>query len=62
MPENPHVRFFDRGHGGYALAEVTPDLWRTDIKALEFATRRDAPIATIASFVVEAGNPDLRPV
>ena len=61
LPENPHVRFFDGRHGGYMTAEVTPDAWRTDVRQLDSVTTPDAPIATIASFVVENGSPGLRP-
>jgi alkaline phosphatase D len=60
LPENPHIRFFDARHGGYVLCEVTPETWRGDFRVLDFLTRPDAPIATVSSWVVEAGRPGLQ--
>lgn len=61
LPENPHVKFFDGRHGGYLSCEVTPDLWRTDVRVLTAVAKPDMPIATIASYAVEAGNPGVVP-
>ena len=55
LPENPFIKFFN-GQRGYVRCEVTPELWRSDYRVVEYVTRRGAPISTRASFVVEAGK------
>ena len=57
---NPHVKYFDARHG-YVRCELTADRWQTDICALETVADPAAPVATIASFVVEAGRPGAVP-
>ena len=41
--------------------ELTPDLWRTDMKLADSIEDRDSPVRTIASFVVEDGQPGVKP-
>jgi alkaline phosphatase D len=62
LPENPHVRFYEGERRGYVRCEVTPTAWRSDYQMLESATTPDAPISTLASFVVEDGRPGVNPV
>ena len=57
LPENPHVRFFDSRPRGYVRCTVTPDRWVTELRALDNVADARTPIATLASFVVEAGRP-----
>ena len=55
LASNPHITFYDAQHG-YARCELTPDLWRTDFRAVSSVETADAEISTIASFVVEDGK------
>jgi len=56
----PHLKHFDARHG-YARCDVTPDRWQTDLRAMETAADPSVPIETIASFVVEDGQPGAQP-
>ncbi|MDP9353982.1 MAG: alkaline phosphatase D family protein, partial [Chloroflexota bacterium] len=56
VPVNDHIRYYDGRHG-YGRCEVTPERWQTDVRAMENVTEPDAAIETVASFVVEAGQP-----
>jgi alkaline phosphatase D len=57
LPDNPHLLLADSRQRGYVRVEVTPGLWRADLRALESVTVRDAACGTLASFVVEDGRP-----
>ena len=54
---NPHVLLANCEHRGYALVDVTPSTWTTQLRVLDDVTRRDASISTLARFVVEDGRP-----
>ena len=54
--ENPHIKFYN-GKRGYVRVEITPSLCRADYRIVPFVSKPGAPIATLASFVVEAGKP-----
>ncbi len=56
LPGNPHIRFFDIRHG-YTRCDITPQQWQADFRAVPDVTAPDAPVETIASFVVQAGQP-----
>jgi alkaline phosphatase D len=56
MEANPHVKFYN-GQRGYLRCVITPERWTTDYRVLPYVDRPGAPIATRASFVVEAGRP-----
>ncbi len=56
LPTNDHFRYYDGRHG-YMRCEVTPERWQTDIRAMESVTEPDIPIETVATFVVEDGEP-----
>ena len=56
----PHLKYFDARHG-YARCEATPDRWLTEFRALETVAEPDASIETVASFVVEDGQPGAEP-
>ncbi len=60
LAESPHVRFHNRRRG-YLRCEVTPGLWRTDMRAVDVVTVPGAPVTTKASFVVENGRPGITP-
>jgi alkaline phosphatase D len=61
LPENPHIRFFESRERGYVLAEVRPDLWRTDLRVVDTVTRPEAKAQTLRSFGVEAGKAGAQP-
>lgn len=56
LEENPFVRFFN-GQRGYVRCDVTAQSWRSDYRVVEYVTRPNAPISTVASFVVQNGRP-----
>jgi alkaline phosphatase D len=69
LPGNPHIKYFEGFQRGYALCEVTPDLWRTDFRGVEAVSdpiftvpSPDLPVSTLASFGVYAGVPGIVPV
>ncbi len=55
-PTNPHLRLLD-AHRGYVACTVTPTEWRADYRALPSVRDPDAVAFTLATFVVEAGQP-----
>lgn len=61
LAANPHVKF-NNAQRGYGRGIVTPEQWHTDYRVVPYISRPDAPIATRASFVTEAGNPGLHRV
>ena len=53
---NPHVRFVDGTHG-YTRCELTQTHWRADFRGVPTVFEPDAPVRTVASWVIEAGRP-----
>lgn len=53
--KNPFVKFHSTERG-YVTCEVTPKLWTTNYRGVEFVSKPGAPVHTRASFVVEAGK------
>jgi len=69
VSSNPHVRFFDGLHRGYALCTVTPHEWRTDFRAVTRAESpifsvpaADLPLFNLASYAIRNGDPQLTQV
>jgi alkaline phosphatase D len=60
LRENPFVKLYN-SQRGYLRCEVTPKLWRTDYRVVEKVTKPGAPRVDLASFVVEAGQPGVKP-
>jgi alkaline phosphatase D len=56
LATNPHVKFHS-GRRGYVRCQLDHKRWQADLRAMPFVTRPGAPIATCASFVIEAGHP-----
>ncbi|HEY0200616.1 MAG TPA: alkaline phosphatase D family protein [Burkholderiaceae bacterium] len=54
---NPHVLLAQCEKRGYALADITPARWSTQLRVVDDATRPDAAITTQARFVVEDRRP-----
>ena len=55
LSENPFIKFFN-GQRGYVRCRITPGLWKSDYRVVDYVTRRGAAISTRASFVVEDGK------
>jgi alkaline phosphatase D len=61
LADNPHVRFFDSRWRGYLRCVADRGRWMTDLRVVETVERPDAPVRTLASFVVEDGRPGPHP-
>ncbi|GIJ64071.1 alkaline phosphatase D family protein [Virgisporangium aurantiacum] len=61
LAANPHLKLVDERRG-YTVLRLTEGEMRVDYRAVPYIDRTGAPVATVASFVVEAGNPGLNPV
>ena len=57
LPDNPHILMADSRYRGYVRVEVTPRLWRADLRIMETVQRADAGCSTLATYVVEDGKP-----
>ncbi|MBD2097528.1 alkaline phosphatase [Trichocoleus sp. FACHB-591] len=57
LPANPHTKFFDGAFRGYVRCEVTPQQWQTDFRVVSTILAPDATVSTLASFVVQNGQP-----
>ncbi|MEJ7873469.1 MAG: alkaline phosphatase D family protein, partial [Rubrobacteraceae bacterium] len=62
LSENPHVKFFDGQYRGYAVCEISPERWRTDLKVVASAAAAAGPAFTLASFEVRDGVAGAREV
>ena len=60
MSENPGVKLFN-AQRGYVRCRVTPTEWRSDFQVLQRVSQPNEPIATRASFVIEAGTRGAKP-
>jgi alkaline phosphatase D len=59
---NPHIKFFDGDRRGYVRCRVDHEKWLTDLRMVTTVSRPDAPVYTLASFVVEDGVPGAQQV
>jgi alkaline phosphatase D len=57
LPGNPHTKFFDGAFRGYVRCNLNGDRWQSDYRVVSTILEPDAPISTLASFVVENGQP-----
>jgi len=60
LDENPHIKFFN-AQRGYVRCTLDRATWRTDYRIVPYVKRPGAPVQTRQSFVVEAGEPGLKP-
>ncbi len=60
LAENPFLKFHNTERG-YVCCELTSKKWRSDYRTVPFVDQPGAPITTRASFVIEAGDPRLKP-
>jgi alkaline phosphatase D len=56
-PRNAHVKFFEALLHGYVRCTVTPEEWRSDYRVVATTLSPVSPVHTLASFVVENGQP-----
>jgi alkaline phosphatase D len=56
LASHPHLKYH-LARRGYLRCQLDQNRWQTDVRAMPFVTRPGAPIATAASFVIEAGHP-----
>lgn len=60
LPDNPHIKFYN-GQRGYVRCELTPYIWKSDYMVMSEVTTPNGTISKRASFVVESGNPQIKP-
>ena len=61
LPDNPHIHYSNSDVRGYVRVELTPQRLRADLRAMDNVRTPDAPCTTLASFVVDDGQPGPRP-
>ncbi|MEF8840406.1 MAG: alkaline phosphatase D family protein [Haloarculaceae archaeon] len=59
IADNDNVLYYGAKRG-YVRCTVTPEVWETDYRVVEYVTEPGAPVRTDAQFTVEAGTPGLR--
>ncbi|MBW4643886.1 MAG: alkaline phosphatase [Goleter apudmare HA4340-LM2] len=57
LSDNPHTKFFDGAFRGYVRCKLTPELWQSDYRVVSSIVSPNASISTLASFVVQNGQP-----
>ena len=58
---NPHLKFYSERRG-YTLTTIGPEQMRVDFRAVPKVSEHGAAVATVKSFVIEAGDPGLHAV
>ncbi len=58
---NPHLKFYN-AQRGYVRHVVDSRRWQADYRVLDHVSKRDGRMTTRAAFVVESGQPELKPV
>jgi alkaline phosphatase D len=53
--ENPQIKFFN-AQRGYVQCKVTPQRWTSEYRVVEKVSVENAPVSTLATFVVESGK------
>jgi alkaline phosphatase D len=56
LPENPHVRFFDKSVRGYVCADITAAQTKVRFQAISDRTDPHATVRTLRAFAVESGR------
>jgi alkaline phosphatase D len=59
LGSNDDMHFYS-ARRGYVDCTVTPDAWRSDFRAVPVVSAKGGGVKTVASFVVEAGQPGLQ--
>jgi len=56
LPHNPHVKFHAWRHRGYARAEITPETWTTEFRAVRNVADPKSDVFSLKRFVVASGQ------
>jgi alkaline phosphatase D len=56
LSNNPHFTYANGLKKGYGVVEFTPNRLTTSLRAVDALQAKDAPLETLANFVVEAGR------
>jgi alkaline phosphatase D len=56
LPENPHVRFFDKSVRGYVSVDLARERMVTRFRAISDRCAPNASVNTLKTFVVESGK------
>lgn len=59
LAANQHMKFYNQRRG-YVRCELSGDEYRSDYRVMPYVTEPDAPISTLAGFVVEDGRPGVQ--
>jgi alkaline phosphatase D len=57
LPNNPHTKFFNGAYRGYVRCKLTPERWQSDYRVVSSIVDLNASVKTLASFVVQNGQP-----
>ncbi|KAM3112388.1 alkaline phosphatase D family protein [Phormidesmis sp. 146-33] len=57
LSNNPHTKFFNGALRGYVRCDLNRDRWQSDYRVVSTIREPQATISTLASFVVEDGQP-----
>ncbi|MDF5709115.1 MAG: alkaline phosphatase [Nostoc sp. S4] len=57
LSNNPHTKFFDGAFRGYVRCQLTPKSWRSDYRVVSSIVDLNTSVKTLASFVVQNGQP-----
>lgn len=57
LGDNPHTKFFDGANRGYVRCLLSRDRWQSDYRVVSTIREPEATVRTLASFVVENGQP-----
>ncbi|UKO98969.1 alkaline phosphatase D family protein [Nostoc sp. UHCC 0870] len=57
VSDNPHTKFFDGANRGYVRCKLTRNNWQSDYRVVSSILDQNTTIRTLASFVVENGQP-----
>ena len=52
---------FHNAERGYVRCDLSASTWRTDYRTVPYVLTPGAPVQTRVSFVIEAGDPRLKP-
>ncbi|MBD2775835.1 alkaline phosphatase D family protein [Iningainema tapete] len=57
LRDNPHTKFFDGAFRGYVRCNINNERWQSDYRVVSTIREPNASISTLASFVVQNGQP-----
>jgi alkaline phosphatase D len=57
LPDNPHIKFFESRLRGYVRCSIERQRWTSDLRVVDTVETPDAPVRTLATYVVESGKP-----